>query len=740
MTLSTNVKPRPSTATRRAARAWQWLVARGLDIARRRSLIGEILALQLAFAAIVGALALAGLWWASSWVIQDNTRKWGEQWLGNLDELGTPLYVSDDDEKYTRIESYVRKFEEIFFVRYYSAAGEPIFSDFPNRPDPGVPPLDPATLKEIADRPAHDQRYRLDTLFQEIPILRISKPIWTQSLLSDGLLGFDLGTSAINETLVGYVELGLDFSNYQTQLMRTIVTAMLIGIGALLVFTGASWFIYRRALLPLSELQVPLKMLARGKTNFSVPTSGHREIVAIADALNTTVTALNERDKKLSQLANHDALTGLINRHKFSEVLDRQIEEAAQRGSTSALLFIDLDQFKYINDSFGHAAGDRLLKRVADRLVASVREEDIVARFGGDEFIVLLTRVNKKQAATICGTLVQRMQDERFSESGESFNIRCSIGVTMIRGTRLSAAELLTQADMACHHAKSRGRNQFHFYKASSKEVSEMAADAGWSQQIQKALKEDAFVLHYQPIVDIRTRETVYYEVLLRMLLDNQRLVLPSTFLEAANRFGLMVEIDHWVVRHALRSLAELRATDGDIRFTINVSGSTFERPDFFDYVQDHLTANGVPLDAIVLEITEQVAVRNMPAAAKQIAELLKRGCRFAIDDFGAGYCSYSYLKTLPVAFVKIDGSFIGNLGEDAVDQRIVNAISQIAEAAKCETIAEHVKDYETFVLLGELGVDYAQGNFLGKPSAKIKSATLPVPFASSKGPRLISG
>jgi diguanylate cyclase (GGDEF)-like protein len=710
------------------------MLLRGLGVGRRRSLIGEILALQLLFAAIVGILALTGLWWASSWVIDDNMRKWGEQWLANLDDLGMPLYISDDSEKYVRIENYVDKFSEISFVRYYSADGEPIFSEFPGGLDPDIKPLAPQTLQELTAQSTPEQRYILDTLFGEIPVVRISKPIWTESLVSDGLLGLDLNDpSDIEETLVGYVELGLDFSNYQTQLTRTIATATLIGIAVLTLLTAASWFIYRRALLPLSQLQVPLRKLARGKTNFDFEISGHREIVAIADALNTTVSALNERDKKLWQMANHDALTGMINRHRFAELLREEIDLSAQKGRTSALLFIDLDQFKYVNDTFGHAAGDRLLKLVAERLVGSVRHQDVVSRFGGDEFVVLLSCVNKKEAATICGGLVQRMQDQRFMEGGNAFDIRCSIGITMIRNDKLSPAELMAQADMACHHAKSRGRNQLHFYKASSKEVSEMEADAGWSQQIQRALKEDNFALHYQPIVDIHTGEAAYYEVLIRMLGDNGKLIPPSAFLPAANRFGLMVDIDQWVIRNALNKLAEFRTDNESVRFTINVSGNIFERPDFFEYLQKTLDTTGVPLDAIVLEITEQVAVRNMGAAALLIAELAERGCKFAIDDFGAGYSSYNYLKTLPVDFVKIDGSFVSNLADDKIDQKIVSSISEIAAATNSKTIAEHVQDYATFELLRELGVDYAQGHFLGRPAAKLKSTKLPLPMNAIK-------
>jgi diguanylate cyclase (GGDEF)-like protein len=384
-----------------------------------------------------------------------------------------------------------------------------------------------------------------------------------------------------------------------------------------------------------------------------------------------------------------------------------------------ALLLVDLDQFKYVNDALGHVVGDDLLKLVAQRLAANVRPQDIVARFGGDEFSVLLTDVGRKEAAAACAELVKRVQEEPFVVGGRSLSLRCSVGATMIRGTR-APATLLSQADMACHQAKASNRNQFQFYKTSSSEVAEMNADAAWLQDIQAALKTDAFVLHYQPIVEIGSRRTAYYEVLLRKRGGGRELVAPGAFIPAATRLGLMTELDQWVVRHALRTLGEVRGSRSDVRFTLNVSGSTFERPDFFDYLENELRCSGVPPNAIVIEITEQIAVRNLGATARQMAALVDRGCGFAIDDFGSGYCSYNYLKELPVAFVKIDGSFVVNLAGDPVDQKIVGAISEVATATGCKTIAEHVENHRTLRLLERLGDTYPQGYFLGKPSARV--------------------
>ena len=705
-----------------------------LEFCRRRSLVSEILALQLAFAVVIGLFAFGGVRWMSTWVIEDNMRKWGEQWISQLDELGMPLYVSQDTEKYIRIESYVDKFPEISLVRYYSAEGNPIFTELPYQSSTAMPVLEPKVLLGLVNMLGTENSYLLERIHRELPLMRISKPIWTESLRTDGMLDFDLDAEfAVKKTLVGFVELGLDFSDYKARLTRNVMLGSLGGVIALLILTVASWFIYRRALLPLSKLQDSLEELAKGRTDFSVQATGHKEIVAIADALNTTVSALRERDKKLWRMANHDPLTGLINRHRFSELLDEEIDRIAADGTMSALLFIDLDQFKYVNDTVGHAAGDRLLKSVARRLQDGVRETDIVSRFGGDEFLLLISKISKKDVDSICNELVKRMREYRFLESGSSFTVPCSIGVALINDDHCTATDLLAQADMACHYAKAQGRNRFHFFKASGSEMRQMVAEINWSQQIEAALREDLFVLRYQPIVDVHTGEPVFHEVLLRLQPKHGKIILPSAFLPAANRFGLMAEIDEWVICNALEKLGEFRSWYGDVRFTLNVSGNFFETPHLLQCLEDSLKSNEVPLEAVVLEITEQVAIANMAGASRQIADMADLGLKFAIDDFGAGYSSYNYLKTLPVHYIKIDGTFITELAGDEVDQTIVSSISQIAQATDKKTIAEHVQDYRTLDVLRDLGVDYAQGYFLGKPSTSLKRERAPVSLASRR-------
>ena len=688
------------------------------------------------FALFLCTSAIGFLWWTSGWVVEDNLKNWGEQWISELDDLGMPLYTSLDEERFLRIERFVNAFPEISFVRYYTTDGEVIFTGQTTDSEIQVPQLDADQLGRLMQigHTASDEAIVLEKAGQGMAVVRVIKPIWTESLAEDGLLDFD--PDAMNSgdpVLVGYAELALDFHNYEGQLNQNILTASLLGIIVLLLLTLASSVVFRRAMRPLAQLQKPLEELAHGSTDFKVKTTGHREIVAIADAVKTTVTALNERDKMLWQLANMDSLTGLVSRHRFSELLEEELTKVGGRAEPTALLFVDLDQFKCVNDTLGHAAGDRFLKETAERLQKGVRKNDVVARFGGDEFTILIPEIAREEAEAICQALVKDLRDHHFMEGGQTFSVPCSIGATLFDSNVLSAEDLMAQADMACHDAKVKGRNRVQFYELTDKEMNQKTADAGWSQQIQRALKEDLFTMHYQPIVDIRTGRATHYEALLRLQADDGQLVPPMAFLPAASRFGHMQEIDEWVLRNALTNLAEFRKRKKELRLTVNISGTIFEDENLFPFIEKNLADNNLKPDSIVLEITEQVAVRNLGGARRQIETLSEFGCKFAIDDFGAGYSSYSYLKRLPVDYIKIDGSFIRDLATDEVDKTIVKSISQIAKATNKLTVAEHVGDAATYDLLLDLGVDYAQGFYVGKPAAELAAPELPTSLKATR-------
>lgn len=703
----------------------------------KRSLVADILLMQLVFALFVSGLAGVGLWWTSSWVIEDNLHKWGEKWVSELDVIGGPLYVSEDEDRFWQIEDYVSNFTEIDFVRFYTNDGQVLFEDARNVAVAAGARLGVASFDRLAAMLPEDGSMLLDVPDTGGSHVRIGKPVWSESLSADDMLGYDPeGQTETQRQLIGFVELGLDFSSYQSRLNRSVVTVSLMSLLVLLILATSSWLVLRRALRPLAELQQPLAELAKGRTDFTVQSSAHHEISVISEALNTTVTALKERDEKLWQVANYDPLTGLLNRHRFLEILDGELSEVSRSGLAHALLFIDLDQFKYVNDTLGHAAGDRLLKQAAQRIKAALRKNDVVSRFGGDEFTILVRDVSKKQVKAICRELLKDLREHAFFEGGHCFSIPCSIGITMFGNADHSSAELLAQADMACHEAKARGRNRLEFYQTSGTEMGQIAADINWSEKIRSALAKDGFVLHYQPIAHIETGKVIHYEVLLRMQGEHGRLVPPDAFMPAANRFGLMSAIDEWVIRNALAALAKFRIDDPGVCLTLNISGNIFEDSDLPLHIRTHLEANKLPADAIILEITEQVAVRNMVNARRQMGALATLGCRFALDDFGSGYSSYNYLKRLPVDYVKIDGVFIEGLVDDEVDRQIVKSICDIAGAAGKQTIAEYVENSETYDLLGELGVQYAQGYYVGRPAAELMPDKLPAAISGARRKR----
>ncbi len=703
-----------------------------------RSLVGDILLAQLLLATTVGALAIGGLWVISNAVIEDNLQKWAVSWITELEDLGAPLYRKqvDDNERFLRIENYVANFPEIMLVRYYSADGKLLFGQSAHGgPQVNeVAPLTAAQFAKLRDTSGPNKPYLLDSRQEKHALFRVSAPVWIETMKPGQLMNLDLHSSPTdNIRVAGFVELGLDFSRYQNRLVKSIATGSVVLALALIPLAMLGRKVLKRALKPLSELQTPLARLAAGETEVEVLSTGHKEIVAINSALRTTIRALNDRDKRLRRLADYDPLTGLLNRRSFTHQLDEEIARiGGRRQNTSALLFVDLDQFKYVNDTLGHAAGDRVLIQAAGCLHNSVRAQDIVARFGGDEFAILLRSVDTEEAKQIASQVVQVMRDALFVEDGQPLNVLCSVGFTMVGAESFTSDELLSQADIACQESKARGRNCYHCYEVSGSEQRRRTADVGWSQKIKHALQNDRFLLHYQPIVRLNDGRASIYEVLLRMPGDRQKIIPPAAFMPAANRFGLMVEIDHLVIGKALLALAEFRRNGHDVKFTLNLSGYVFEDPGLVQHIERHLHENDLDPGLVIFEITEQVAVRQLAQARSLIQDIMQLGCRFALDDFGAGFSSFNYLKHLPSDFIKIDGGFIKNIANEPVDQAMVRSIIQIAHAVGKKTIAEYVQDDATLHLLRKLGVDYAQGYYIGKPARSLCASAFPLPATYS--------
>lgn len=530
-------------------------------------------------------------------------------------------------------------------------------------------------------------------------------------------MGFSLEkTGQEHIKVIGFVDIGLDRIRYA----KSLNDVLLLGSGlialVILIATLVGRKYIRSALEPLMRLKIPLARLARGETDVRVDSAGDEEIVAISHAINRTMKAVKERDEALREMVDHDALTGLVNRVYFMREMAGTIEEARYSDASSALLFIDLDQFKYVNDTVGHGAGDRLLIQVAEALNRRMREHDVVARFGGDEFIVLARDVDQSEAVGIAKGVLKVLQDMRFVEGEHSFNIYCSVGIAMVDSDQYNIDELLSHADMACFQAKSRGRNRYHMFEKSDYGKKSLVADVGWSQRIRDAIDNDEFVLYYQPIVGEAPGGAEFYEVLLRMPDQDGKLVGPGAFFPAAERFGMMVEIDYWVIENSLRVLADYLSNGRNVRFSVNLSGHVFEDQALASRVVESLDKYKLNGKSVVFEVTEQAAVRYMDRASSLIQSLRNVGCKFALDDFGTGFSSYSYIKNLPIDFIKISGSFIKGIKKDKVDQAMVRSIVQVAQALGKQTIAEYIEDKSTLTMLKKMGIDYFQGMYFGEP------------------------
>ena len=429
------------------------------------------------------------------------------------------------------------------------------------------------------------------------------------------------------------------------------------------------------------------------------------------------ITNQKRDEDRLRHLAEHDQLTGLVNRRRFDQELKRELAKAGRYHSHSAVLSVDIDNFKAINDSAGHAAGDAVLTEVADVLRGRFRSTDVVARLGGDEFGVLVTAVGIEEARAAADDLLGTIRARPAMYGGMPFRITASIGVTAFQSDDVTASEVLVNADLAMYAAKAAGRDRVVVYTPDEARKARAMAKLTWSQRIQDALERDRFVLHMQPILELASGKVRHGELLLRMRGDRGKLIAPGAFLPAAERFGLIHAIDRWVVHEAIRMIAG--ATPGHApRLGVNLSGeSVVGDPELLSMIEREIDNAAVDPSSLIFEITETAAIANMSEATRFAQGLTNLGCSLALDDFGTGFGSFYYLKHLPVRYVKLDGEFIHNLPRNPVDEHMVRAIVGVAHGLGIQTVAESVADDETIELLHAHGVDFAQGFHIGKPA-----------------------
>jgi diguanylate cyclase (GGDEF)-like protein len=443
----------------------------------------------------------------------------------------------------------------------------------------------------------------------------------------------------------------------------------------------------------------------------------HQQLQGEVDNHRRTAEALEEEKERVSYQATHDSLTGLINRREFERRLAQALHEANLDGSHHVLLYLDLDQFKIVNDTCGHIAGDALLQQLHLALQERIRQNDSLGRLGGDEFGVLLEHCSLDDAMKVAENLRQAIQDFRFAWDHKSFSVGVSIGAVSVDRLSGGISNLLSAADAACYMAKERGRNRVQLYRQTDEDLARQHGDMLWASRITEALKEDKFELFCQPIVPTGSSgsEPHHYEILVRLREENGNLTPPGAFIPAAERYDMICQLDRWVVDHAFDYLQQHQEAD-TLRFSINLSGKSLGESALLQHIEKRLRDGDVGIHEICFEITESAAVISLSTARYFMESLKAIGCRFSLDDFGRGMSSFSYLKTLPVDYLKIDGSFILDLAIDPVTQAMVNAINQIAHTMDLLTIAEFVENQRVLDDLRRMKIDYAQGYHICKP------------------------
>jgi diguanylate cyclase (GGDEF)-like protein/PAS domain S-box-containing protein len=426
------------------------------------------------------------------------------------------------------------------------------------------------------------------------------------------------------------------------------------------------------------------------------------------------VTPERKLSDQLRYQATHDALTGLANRSHFEKQLEHTLHRCQGTGQTYAAACIDLDQFKIVNDTGGHAAGDELIRRVGAAIRGQLREADMLARLGGDEFGLVLPNCSLEEAAQITERVRSSVEALRFSSDGRTFAVHASIGVVHSDPSLQTATDVLRAADRACYAAKETGRNRVHIYRSDDLDIDSRRGEMRWIARLQAALEQDRFVLYTQEIRPIRARAgapATCHEVLVRLRDEQGQIVPPMAFIPAAERFGLMPQIDRWVIEHALAEQSRrIRLGLATPRCMINLSGASLDNPELADFIGKRLRQYQLPAGSIGFELTETAAVSRLTTAAKVMNRLKELGCPIALDDFGSGMSSYGYLRELPVDILKIDGRFVRDMSHDRVDYAMVEAMHKVARAMDIRTVAEWVENDATLSALKRMGVDYVQG------------------------------
>ena len=450
------------------------------------------------------------------------------------------------------------------------------------------------------------------------------------------------------------------------------------------------------------------------------PIIDHDKSILGAVIILRDVTEVRTMEKRLSYQASHDALTGLINRREFEVRLKQTIRNAIAEDLTHSICFLDLDKFKIINDTSGHAAGDEFLKQVSKSIQSLLRQTDVLARLGGDEFAIILDSCSIHQAKIICNQIIKKIKDTRFNWGKNSFEAGASIGIVPITKLTASVSEVMSSVDAACYEAKDKGRNRIQVFEPNDAEFVKHQLETSWIQKIKTAIDENQFELYFQELLNINpTHPTPMSVELLIRLNDKGNIIAPDSFIPTAERYNLMPIIDEWVISNTFDFINEYNEKhDSDIRVAINLSGQSLSEDSVLNLITDKLRKNKhLKKELICFEITETAAIANMSKAIEFIAQIKQIGCKFSLDDFGSGLSSFSYLKSMPVDNLKIDGVFIRDIHIDPINKIFVESIHNISKIMGIKTTAEYVENEDILNCIKSIGIDYAQGYHISKPT-----------------------
>ncbi len=589
----------------------------------------------------------------------------------------------------------------------------------------------------VADRVGHpivhigQSRYTRDFLVREAVVamrdkdaLLVVAPVMQQVIDIDGM------SAPAEVSRLGYVALEVSRQSTRQRQQSMLITGLLIaGVGLFLAGLLA-WRLGRDIVRPLAMLTGAVERIGAGDLTARVQVDSGGEFAVLEQCVNRMAAELkasydNLQEKvraataKLSWQASHDSLTGLLNRNGFDDAL-KQIWASARddRDVRHCLLYLDLDQFKVVNDTSGHQAGDELLRQLSVRMRQALRGSDVVARLGGDEFGVLLSHCDMATGEVLGEKLRHMIEDHRFNWEGRIYQVGASIGLVEIDQHWPDTAHLMSAADAACYAAKDAGRNKVRIYRHGDEDVARRRGEMEWVSRLTRAMEEDRLLLYFQPIVALGDDGMPpHFELLLR-LENGEEPILPMAFIPAAERYQLMPQLDRWVIEHALAQCANglLRVpSDGSV-IGINLSGASLSDARFQTFIREILREHAQAAPRLCFEITETAAMSNLDSVLSLIQDLKTLGCHFALDDFGSGLSSFAYLQSLAVDYIKIDGAFVRDMVRDPVDAAMVEAIAKVARIMGIRTMAEFVEDDETAQALRVLGVDYAQGNHFAPP------------------------